>query len=99
VFQDAGETFEGDEAAEKETMITAYCDTAWYYVAATTAAGRTLNVDSWMNGVHTMAPAPSAGAYVMQTKRNRHDGIGAIRVGGWSDGCSCFKATSDVIPV
>lgn len=99
VFEDAGETFEGDEAAEKETMMLAYCDTAWYYTAAATAAGRNINVDSWMNGVHTMTAAPSAGAYVMQTKRGRHDGIGAIRIGQWADGCNCFKPATGVIPV
>jgi hypothetical protein len=99
IFVDAGETFEGDEAAGKEAMIPAYCDTARHFVAAMEKAGRALDVASWMKGVHAMAPVASAGAYLMQTKRDRHDGIGAVRVGGWSNGCSCFRPISGVIRV
>ena len=99
VFQDAGETFQGDEAAGKESMIPAYCDTAWYHAATMKATGSTLNLASWMKGVHTMTPIASAGAYRMQTRPGRHDGIGAIRIGGWSDECTCYKPASKVITV
>jgi hypothetical protein len=99
LFQDAGETFTGDEAAGKEAMIPAYCDTATYFAQAMKATGPTLSLDSWMSGVHTMPPVASAGAYVMQTKARRHDGIGGVRIGDWSEGCHCFKPSSDVIPV
>jgi hypothetical protein len=99
LFADAGETFEPEDEADKEAMIAAYCDTAFYYVGAMKAVGPTLTLDSWMKGVHTMEPAASAGSYLMQTKPNRHDGIGAIRIGDWFDACTCFKSTSGVIRV
>lgn len=99
IFQDAGETFEGDEAAGKEAMIAAYCDTAWYHAAAMEAAGPSLNLASWMDGVESMAPVPGAGAFVMQTGPNRHDGVGAIRVGEWSEDCSCYEPASGIVDV
>jgi hypothetical protein len=63
------------------------------------AAGESLSLESWMNGVATMTPVPSASVYLMQTKADRHDGSGAIRVGEWFDNCDCFKPTTGVIPV
>jgi hypothetical protein len=99
VFEDAGEEFSSEDEADKESMIPVYCDTAWYYAAAMKAAGPTLNLDTWIKGVHTMEPTPSAGAYLMQTKAGRHDGIGAIRIGEWFDNCTCFKPTTNVITV
>ena len=99
-FEAAGETFGGDDkTGNKEAQIAGYCNTAWYFSAVLEAAGRALTLESWMNGVHTVKPVPSASAYLMQTKRGRHDGIGAIRIGQWFDDCNCFKPTSGVIPV
>lgn len=99
IFEEAGETFSGDEAANKEGQIPFWCDTTWYFQAAMQATGRTLSLESWLNGVATHAPVESASNYLMQTKADRHDGSGAIRVGEWFDDCSCFKPTSGVIPV
>jgi hypothetical protein len=99
IFEDAGEEFASEDEADKESMIPVYCDTAWYYAAAMRAAGPVLNLDSWMNGVHTMEATPSAGSYLMQTKQGRHDGIGAIRIGEWLDNCTCFKPVTKVITV
>lgn len=99
IWEDAGETFEGDQASNKEAQIAYYCDPAWYYRAAMESVGRALKVDTWMDAVHTMKPVPSAAVFLMQTKVGRHDGSGAIRIGGWSDACHCFKPTSGVIPV
>jgi hypothetical protein len=99
IFEDAGETFEGDEASNKEAQIPYYCDTAWYFRAALEAAGPSLDLDSWLDGVHTMKPADASGTYLMQTKSGRHDGVGAIRLGKWDDNCHCFKPITGVIPV
>jgi hypothetical protein len=99
IIQDAGETFEGDEGTNKEGQIPLYCDEAWYTVAVLEAAGRTLTLATFMNGVHTMTPVPSASTYLMQTKPGRHDGAGAIRIGEFFDDCNCFKPTTPVIPV
>jgi hypothetical protein len=100
VFEAAGETFGGDDKTKnKEAQIALYCNTAWYFSAVLETAGRSLTLDSWMNGVHNVKPVPSANAYLMQTKLGRHDGIGAIRIGEWFDDCNCFKPTSGVISV
>jgi hypothetical protein len=100
IFEEAGETFGGDDRTKnKEAQIALYCNTAWYFAAAMQKAGRSLSLESWMNGVHTVDPVPSVSAYLMQTKANRHDGIGAIRIGEWFDDCNCFKPTSGIIPV
>jgi hypothetical protein len=97
IFEEAGETFGGDDKTrQKEALIAGYCNTAWYFSAVLSKAGRSLSLASWMNGVHTVDPVPSASAYLMQTKLGRHDGIGAIRVGEWSDDCSCWKPTTPV---
>jgi hypothetical protein len=100
IFESAGETFGGDDKTKnKEAQIPLYCNTAWYFSAVLENAGRSVSLESWMNGVDTVAPVPSASAYLMQTKVGRHDGIGAIRIGEWFDDCNCFKPTSGVTPV
>lgn len=100
IFEAAGETFGGDDKTrQKEALIAGYCNTAWYFSAALEAAGRSLTLESWMNGVHTVKPVPSASAYLMQTKLGRHDGIGAVRRGAWFEDCNCYKPTSGVVPV
>lgn len=99
IFEEAGEDFSGEQGVNKQDEIPLWCDTAWYYQAALKAAGRTLSLESWMNGVATMAAIPSASVYLLQTKADRHDGSGAIRVGQWFEDCNCFKPTSGVIPV
>lgn len=100
LFEDAGETFGGDDSSgNKEHQIPGYCDTAWYTAEVLGRAGESLSVDSFMNGVATVDPVPSAGTYLMQTRADRHDGVGAIRIGEWSDSCECFEPTSDIIPV
>jgi hypothetical protein len=99
IFENAGETFSGDEASNKENQIPLWCNTAWYFSAAMRKAGESLSLQSWMNGVATVKPVPSASIYLMQTKANRHDGAGAIRLGEWFDDCNCFKPTSGVILV
>jgi hypothetical protein len=99
IFERAGESFEGDQGANKEDQIPAYCDTAWYFGSAIRSAGRSLSLSAWMNAVHRMQPVPSASVYLMQTKAGRHDGSGAIRVGAWFDDCNCFKPTTGVISI
>lgn len=94
IFERAGESFSGDEGANKEDQIPGYCDTSWYVRTALEAAGRSLGLEPWMNAVHRITPVPSASVYLMQTKADRHDGSGAIRIGKWFDDCTCFKATS-----
>jgi len=98
-FEDAGETFSGDEAANKEDQIPFYCNPAWYFKAAMEQAGERLTVDTWLSAVEHVAPVPSASVYLMQTKPGRHDGSGAIRIGEWFDDCACYKPTTGVIPV
>jgi hypothetical protein len=75
-----------------------WCDTAWYFAAALKASAGEWP-QAFIHGVETMAPTPSAQIYLMQTKKGRHDGSGAIRVGEWFDDCDCFKPTTGVIPV
>jgi hypothetical protein len=99
LFEDAGEDFSGEQGVNKQDEIPLWCDTAWYTKAALQAAGRTLTVDTLMNGVATITPVESASVYLMQTKAERHDGSGAIRVGAWFDDCNCWKPTTGVIPV
>ncbi len=99
IFEDAGETFSGDEAANKEDQIPFYCDTAWYYRAAMLEAGPQLSTNSWLTGVESVDPVPSASVYRMQTKPGRHDGSSAIRVGAWFEGCDCYKPKTGIIPV
>jgi hypothetical protein len=99
IFEEAGEDFSGSQGVNKQDEIPVWCDTAWYHIAVAEAVGRSLSVDSWMNGVATMVPVPSARVYLMQTKADRHDGSGAIRVGEWFDNCNCWKPTTGVIPV
>jgi len=85
--------------ANTEAQMTLYCDTAWYTRAVLEKAGETLSLQTFMNGVHTMAPTPSSSAYLMQTKQGRHDGSGAVRAGAWSDDCHCYKPSSGIVPV
>lgn len=100
LFEDAGETFGGNDVSRnKDAQISFYCDPAFYFAATLRTVGRDLTVDTWMNGVATVPPVPSASTYLMQTKANRHDGTGAIRIGEWFDDCSCWKPTSDILPV
>jgi hypothetical protein len=99
IFEDAGETFEGDEAANKEAQIPGYCDTAWYTTAVLKTAGRTLNLQSFMNAVHNVPQIDAASTFQMRTKVGRHDGASAVRIGEWFDDCACFKPTSGEIPV
>jgi hypothetical protein len=100
LFVEAGEVFEGREANAKEGQIGGYCDTAWYFIAALNATGRTLNLDTWMGqGVATAGKVEAVGAYRMQTSAQRHDGASAIRNGKFFDDCNCFKETTDEIAV
>lgn len=99
IFDDAGEDFSGDQGVNKQDEIPVWCNAAWYYLAVMRAAGKSLSLESWMNGVATMTPVPSASVYLMQTKADRHDGSGAIRVGKWFDDCNCYKPTTGVNPV
>lgn len=98
IFSDAGETF-GEGSSNKEGQIPLYCDDAWYTRAVANAVGADLRLQTFMHGVETMTPAQSASTYLMQTKTGRHDGAGAIRVGGWVPGCTCFKPSTGIIPV
>jgi hypothetical protein len=99
IFEDAGETFSGDEAANKEDQIPFYCDTAWYYRAAMLKAGPQVSAGSWLKGIESVDPVPSASVYRMQTKPGRHDGSSAIRVGAWDESCDCYKPRTGIIPV
>lgn len=99
LFEDAGETFQGDEASNKEGQIPVQCNSAWYTRGVLSKAGPQLTLETFMNGVHTVDPVPSPSVYVMQTKLGRHDGSGAIRVGTWRDDCHCWKPITGIIPV
>lgn len=96
IIEDAGETFQGSEASNKEAQIPGYCDTAWYFEEAIARAGPSLDVGTWMNGVHSAQPIESAGAYRIQTRKGRHDGNSAVRVGLWAADCNCFKPITPV---
>lgn len=98
-FEDAGETFSGDQAANKEAQIALYCDDLAYLGSVLRAAGQDLDLQAFMNGVATMVPVSAVGTFLMQTKANRHDGAGAIRLGEWFEDCHCFKPTTGEIPV
>ncbi len=99
LFKAAGETFAPDEAADKNLMIPGYCDTAWFFAAAMKATGSALAVPAWLRGVESVSPIAGAGPYVIRTKTGRHDGVGAVRIGAWSDGCHCFKPSTGVVGV
>jgi hypothetical protein len=100
MFEKAGENFDGDEGANKLAQITGYCDTIDYVKAVFTATGAVqLTIDTWLKGVGSMKPIASAGTYRMHTTTSRHDGVGAIQVGQWSDSCDCFKPKTGVIGV
>lgn len=99
IFEKAGETFTGSEASNKEAQIPGYCDTAWYFIASMLKAGPQLTTASWIRAVETIDPVSSASVYLMRTKRGRHDGSGAVRVGAWTESCRCFKPKTGIIPV
>ncbi len=99
IFEKAGETFTGEDAANKEDQIPGYCDTAWYTIAALLKAGPQLTIESWLRAVNTIDPVPSASVYSMRTRLGRHDGSSAIRVGAWDEGCDCYKPKTGIIPV
>lgn len=103
LWTDAGETFGGsdDSAGNKDGQIDGFCDTAWYHIAAFNAAGRTVTLDSWLNGVANTGLVKSAGTFLMRTTANRHDGAGAVRVGDYDAGgaCHCWKPVTGDIPV
>jgi hypothetical protein len=100
MFEDAGEDFSGEEGSNKLAQIKGYCDDIDYVKAVWRAGGAVpLTLASWLKGVSTMKAIPSAGTYRMQTTSARHDGVGAIQVGGWADSCNCFKPKTGVIGV
>jgi hypothetical protein len=103
LFTDAGETFGGsdDTAGNKDGQIDGYCDTAWYHTAAFNAAGPTVSLDSWLNGVASTGFVKSAGTFLMRTTGARHDGASAVRIGDWDAGgnCNCWKPVTGEIPV
>ncbi|MEX2393325.1 MAG: hypothetical protein WD826_02480 [Actinomycetota bacterium] len=99
MFTDAGETFEGEEAAGKLAVIATYCDTGTYFAQTMKSVGSVLDLPSWVKGVESMEPIASPGTYRMQTKAGRHDAVGAVQIGSWNDDCTCFKPASKVITV
>jgi hypothetical protein len=99
LIEDAGESFQGDEAANKEGQIIIQCNDAWYTRGVFEKVGVNLNLETFMDGVHSVAPIPSASVYRMQTKVGRRDGSGAVRVGEWRDDCACWKPITGIIPV
>jgi hypothetical protein len=101
LFTDGGETFGGDDTSNnKEGQIPGYCDTAWYHTAVFNKIGKTVNLDTFLNGVATTGLVKSAGTFLMQTTATRHDGAGAIRIGHWDPGeCRCWKPVTGDIPV
>jgi hypothetical protein len=103
IFEAGGETFGGsdDTANNKEDQIDGYCDTAWYHIAAFNAIGKTLNLDTFLDGVANTGLVKSAGTFLMRTTANRHDGAGAVRIGVWDagGGCRCHKPVTGDIPV
>lgn len=101
LFEDAGESFEGSEGSNKRGQIPGYCDTAWYHIASFNEAGRSLSVNSWLNGVANTGQVKSAGTFIMRTTSTRRDGAGAVRIGDWDAGgdCDCWKPVTGNIPV
>lgn len=102
LFTDGGETFGGEDDPNnsKEGEVSFYCDTAWYHIAAFNKVGRTVNLDTFLNGVANTGLVKSAGTFLMQTTATRHDGAGAIRIGQWDPGeCRCWKPITGDIAV
>jgi hypothetical protein len=99
MWEEAGEEFTGNSAANKEDQAPGWCNAAWYYSAAMTVAGRSLSLGTWMYGVENVPPVKSASVYLIRTKSGRHDGSGAVRQGLWADSCKCYKPISPIIPV
>ncbi|MEX2393618.1 MAG: hypothetical protein WD826_03955 [Actinomycetota bacterium] len=95
----AGESFEGEEGSNKLGQMSISCDAAWYTREVMAKAGSRLTLESFMAGAESIAPVDAVGTYVMQTKKGRHDGAGAIKVGAWNDGCACFKPLTGLILV
>jgi hypothetical protein len=99
MWEAAGEDFSGNSGTNKKAQAPVWCDLMWYYEAAMGRASKPLTAAQWMHGVESVPPVQSASTYVMQTKPGRHDGLGAVRRGGWDDGCHCYKPISPVVPV
>lgn len=101
LFKDAGETFTGSEASNKYAQIPFYCDTAWYHIAAFKAAGSSVTINTWLQGVANTGFVKSAGTFLMRTTATRRDGAGAVRVGDYDAGgaCNCWKDVSGQIAV
>lgn len=101
IFTDGGETFGGsdDTANNKEGQIDGYCDTAWYHIAAFNTVGKTVTLDTFLNGVANTGLVKSAGTFLMRTTATRHDGASAIRIGEYDLGCRCHKPVTGDIPV
>ncbi len=99
MWEDAGEEFSGNSAANKEDQAPGWCNAAWYYTAAMNTAGSSLSLPTWMHGVENVPPVKSASVYLIRTKVGRHDGSGAIRRGLWADSCKCYKPVSPIVPV
>jgi hypothetical protein len=106
IFQDAGETFfpndPGDPTKNKEAQIDSYCDEFWYFRAAGNKGGFSQGAESWLSGVNNVGRVPLAGTFIAETRANRHDGVGGIRIGEWKkpEPCNaCFEFVTPVIPV
>ena len=102
IFEAGGETFGGsdDAANNKEGQIDGYCDTAWYHIAAFNKVGKTVTLDSFLDGVANTGLVKSAGTFLMRTTATRHDGAGAVRIGEYDRaGCRCHKPVTGDIPV
>jgi hypothetical protein len=106
LFTDGGETFfpndPGDPTKNKEAQADSYCDEAWYFRAAGNKGGFTQGAESWLNGVNNVGRVPLAGTFIAETRADRHDGVGGIRVGEYQDApnCNaCFRYVTPVIPV
>lgn len=101
IFVKAGETFGGEDDASnaKEREVPAYCDTAWYHLAAFNAAGKDLSLNAWLGGVANSGFVKSANTYLMRTTATRHDGAGAVRIGDWDAGGKRFRPLTGDVPV
>ena len=99
LLEQAGETFTGSQASNKEGQMSVVCDPAWYYQATMKELTGSLTPASWMTAVGNMKGAPSAQVYLAQTRADRHDASGAVRDGDWYDSCKCFKPVTPIVPV
>jgi hypothetical protein len=100
IFEDAGQSFgDGDPTRNKDAIAAGMCDNLNYFKASVEAGGTFVTPDTWLQGVSRVNNLPAAATFIMTTTAQRHDGVGGVRDSRWHDDCSCFRYTSEIVPV